>query len=229
MSAAEDVVASFRSDTHDTELPYLWSDDDAYSYLSDAYQQYVRLIGGVPDFFSDELLVAVTTDEREVDIHSSILRVISVTRLSDNAPVVVLNMEDAASSPTYWEDYGLARSDLTANLPGEVTHIVLGLGVDKALLVNTPEADDTLQMYVMRMPLDTVVDDGHSLSDIPVRHHPALVLWVKHRAYSKQDADAYDPKAAEAFALQFNGYCAAVKAEIERQKSKVRVVVYGGI
>ena len=230
MSAAEAVVAIFRSDTRDTELPYLWTDDECYEYLGDAYQQYARLSGGVVDFVSDELVVPVSAGERLVDLHPSILRVISAFRASDGVEVIARNIEEVGtSSERSTDDYGLTRSRMMANQPGAVRFIVLGVAPNKAMLVDTPVEDDDLNLYVMRMPLDTTVTSSSTLSEVPAQHRRALVLWMKHLGYNKHDADTYNPKAAEEASGKFRQYCFDVKLENERKKAKPRVVEYGGI
>jgi len=222
MSIAEDIVGIYRSDTGDTVQPYLWSDEECFEYLGDAYQQYVKLSGGVPDFLSDELAVAVSTGERIVDLHPSILKVIAGFRESDGGFVEVFNVEDAAK-------HEMQPARLMANAPGPVNYMILGVAPDKALLVDTPVVDDVIKLHVMRMPLDSEVTSSSTLPDVPARHRRSLVTWMKHRGYAKQDADAFDPAASEKAEVDFSRYCGSVKAELERKKSKVRTVTYGGI
>lgn len=222
MSIAEDIVAIYRSDTGDVVKPYLWSDEECFEYLGDAYQQYVKLSGGVPDLFSDEIAIAVSTGERIVDLHPAILKIISAYRDSDSKPVTVFNMEDAAQ-------YEMQPSRMMANAAGPVNYLVLGIAPDKGLLVDTPEVDDTIRLHVMRMPLDSTVTTSSTLPEVPQWHRRSLVTWMKHRGYGKQDADTFDPAASEKAEVDFNRYCASVKAELERKKSKVRTVAYGGI
>lgn len=230
MSPAESVVSIFRSDTRDTVAPYLWSDDELYEYLSDAYQTYVRLSGGIPDFVSDELVVTVSAGERVVDLHPSILRVIGAFRGSDGVEVTCRNLEDVGTATERsTDDYGLTKSRMMANQPGAVRFMVLGVAPDKALLVDTPVVDDTLTLHTMRMPFDETVTETSTLADIPQRHHRALTLWMKHRGYNKQDADTYNLKAADENELAFRNYCAEIEAETARKMAKPRVVAYGGI
>ena len=230
MSAAESVVSIFRSDTRDNVVPYLWTEDEAYEYLSDAYQRYVEFSGGIPDFVSDELVVTVSAGDRMVDLHPSILRVINAFRGSDSREVITHNLEDVGTNTRRsTDDYGLTRERMMANQPGEIRYMVLGVAPDKAMLVDTPIVDDTLNMYVMRTPFDTEVTTDSTLSDIPSRHHRALVLWMKHRGYNKQDADTYNPKASAEAEVAFRNYCAGIKAETARKMAKPRVVSYGGI
>jgi hypothetical protein len=230
MTPAESVVSIFRSDTRDIVAPYLWSDDELYEYLSDAYQTYVRLSGGIPDFVSDELVVSVTAADRMVDLHPAILRVINAFRSSDGVEVITYNLEDVGTTTQRsTDDYGLTRSRMMANQPGEVRYMVLGVAPDKAMLVDTPIVDDELNLYVMRMPFDIEVTNSSTLPDVPARHHRALTLWMKYRGYNKQDADTFDPKAAAAAGAEFSNYCSAIEAETARKMTKPRVVAYGGI
>lgn len=227
MSVAERLVSVFRSDTRDTVAPYIWSDDEVYEYLGEAYLQYATFTGGVPDFFSDDLLVEVSADERSVDLHPSILRIINVRRDSDGSLVQVVNMEDLLSNTL--GDYGTVYDDMFSDRKGRVTHLVLGVGNHKALVLSTPEESDTLRLHVMRLPINGEVNASSELPDVPVQHARSLVMWMKHLGYNKQDADTYNPQASAEFEQAFRLYCSGAKSELERQKSKVRVVSYGGL
>lgn len=230
MENAAEVVKVFRNEVRDVAKPYLWSNEEVYGFLLDAYLQYGVKTGGVPDFISADLIVSVSAGERFVDLHPSILRVISAFRVSDGVEVITRNLEEIGTNgEKSVDDYGLTRSRIMADQPGPVRYMILGVAPDKALLVDTPIDDDELNLYVMRTTLDTEISETHTLSEIPLRHRMALVHWMKHRAFSKHDADTYDPKAAKECENDFIAYCAGVKFETERKQAKPRVVSYGGI
>jgi hypothetical protein len=52
-------------------------------------------------------------------------------------------------------------------------------------------------------PAEPMVDDDDSPDWLPPRLHEKLVDWALHVAYLKQDADTFDPKAAEKYAAEF--------------------------
>ena len=65
--------------------------------------------------------------------------------------------------------------------------------------------------------------------EIGEEHLLSLLLWMKHRAYGKQDAETFDRSKRDEYKSSFEAYCNSAKAEWERYKSKVRVVEYGGL
>ena len=73
-----------------------------------------------------------------------------------------------------------------------------------------------------------MVDESSAL-EIDEQHHRHLLLWMKHLAYSKQDAETYDKKAAEDNAAMFEAYCKKAMKERERLRYHPRVVRYGGL
>lgn len=87
--------------------------------------------------------------------------------------------------------------------------------------------DLTLQMTVFRKPLTPIVDD--QALEVSAEHHRHLLLWVKHLAYSKQNAETFDRTRAKEFEDGFLSYCAVVQTEQRRARHKPRSVAYGGI
>ena len=95
--------------------------------------------------------------------------------------------------------------------------------------IQVPAEDDTVQLSVYRLPLERIVGPEQEFSDIGEEHHEHLLLWMKSRAYGKQDAETFDKGRRDEYKAAFTEYCSMAKAEWERAKSKVRSVAYGGI
>jgi len=76
------------------------------------------------------------------------------------------------------------------------------------LLEDYPTADDTLLMTIIRKPLEAMAKDDDE-PEIRGHHHIHLVDWVKHCAYLVQDADGFDPQAAERSLDLFESYFGA--------------------
>lgn len=87
--------------------------------------------------------------------------------------------------------------------------------------------DLTVLISVFRTPLVRIVDDQPL--EVPSEHHPHLLMWVKHRAYMKQNAETFDRTKAKEFKDAFAAYCFEVQVEQRRARHKTRVVSYGGI
>ncbi len=60
-------------------------------------------------------------------------------------------------------------------------------------------------------------------------HHLAMLLWMKHLAYNKQDADTFDKERADKMDAAFRSYCFDAKSEKARRNQKPRTIAYGGL
>lgn len=224
---SHELVQAWRESVADTVQPYLWSDAEAYRFLNDAYFMFVRLTGGVVDTDSPETEVMVEEGQAMCDLHPSILRIMSATLRSAQRQLQIINATDLPKLTT--QDYG-GRAQLTDfNRPGNVTHMVIGMARDKAKLIAVPTQDDTIDLHVYRLPTCEITREGQKLSDVSMIHHYHLTHWMSYLAYSKQDADAFDPRRAEYHKAEFERYCAQALREWERYKHKNRVVAYGGL
>lgn len=218
---------AFRSDVVDEVGPFLWTEDDVYRYMGDAYGMFVRLTGGVPDFTSDATAVQIVSGEPVADIHHSIMRIMSATRRSDSKPIDIINPTDVGKMRA--SDYGQTKSIVMDTRSGPVRYMVIGMERDKVRWVQVPEYDDVADLQIYRMPLLPVTGADQELVDVAEEHRIHLLDWMKHLAYKKQDADTFDAQASAKGKADFEAYCAFVKAEWERYKHKTRVVSYGGI
>lgn len=222
-----ELYDAFRQDVVDLAKPYLWSDDEVFRYMNDAYVMFVRLTGGVADFTSDICAVDVTTGEATSTISPAIMRIMSATRRSDNKPVAVINSTDMNKLRS--SDYGQAKALVMDNRTGNVNYMVQGLQPNTVRWIMIPEVDDIVDLHVYRKPLSRITGSEQELTDVNEDHHIHLMDWMKHLAYKKPDSDTYNPNASATGKADFEAYCAMVKAEWERYKAKPREVSYGGL
>ena len=224
---ASGLYDSFRSDVVDTAKPYLWSDEEVFSYMDAAYRQFVRRTVGIADFTSDVTKIDVVIGEALAPIDPSILRVMSATKESDGREIVVANMTDATFMRS--GDYSAVRQLAMDKQPGPVRYMIIGAERGKVKWVQIPVTDDIINLHVYRLPLVRIVDDTHPLDEVDEDHHIYLLDWMKHLAYKKQDAETFDRSKSKEHEEAFLGYCAQCVREWERYKHKTRVVAYGGI
>lgn len=218
---------AFRSDVVDEVGPFLWTDDEVYRYMGDAYSMFVRLTGGVADFLSAATAVPIVAGQPVADLHPSVMRVMSATRRSDTKPIDIINPTDVGKMRS--SDYGQTKSIVMDTRSGPVRYMVLGLQRNKVRWVQVPEVDDVADLQIYRMPLVAITGEDQELVDVAEEHHIHLLNWMKHLAYKKQDADTFDAQASAKGKADFESYCALVKAEWERYKHKSRATSYGGI
>jgi hypothetical protein len=119
-------------------------------------------------------------------------------------------------------------SSRSALHPGTLRALITGGSVNFARLYPKAAETTTVRLNVFRLPITTVSDDDEPF-EIGEEHHRHLLLWIKHLAYSKQDAEAFDKTKATAFKTDFETYCFEVQAEQRRARHKTRIVAYGGL
>jgi hypothetical protein len=209
-----DLYEAFRSDVSDEAAPYLWADAEVFRYMNDAYRMFVRKTGGVADFTSAATQIPVVAGDPVGALDPSVLRVMNAYLVSNNTPLTILNGPGAAP-PTS------RAGQVRAMVIGEQRHAVRWTAI--------PAADDTVQLSVYRLPLRFITGDAQAFTDVDEDHHIHLLDWMKHLAYRKQDAEAFDRAKSDECGAAFIDYCDFVKAEHERYKHKTRVVAYGGI
>lgn len=228
MNAAE-LSDHFRCDVVDKAAPYLWSKTEVLRYMNDAYRMFVRLIGGVPDFTSSATRVQLVEAEPISKLHPSILRINSAQRESDSGKVEIINYTDLAKLTANVTDYGHFQTLKLDMQQGPVRYGVIGMQRNQIRWLKVPMVDDVVNLIIYRLPFSTITDFDQEFDDVDEDHHLHLVDWMKYLAYSKQDADTFDAKKAVEYKAAFEGYCGFVRGEMERYKSKVRSVAYGGL
>jgi hypothetical protein len=73
-----------------------------------------------------------------------------------------------------------------------------------ARLVPSPSADQVMHLEVNRLPLEPMTKDEDE-PEFSRRLHLPLVEWMLHMAYSKKDAETYNPAKAQEHAREFAG------------------------
>jgi hypothetical protein len=222
-----EVLNQFRSEVQDEALPYLWTDTEIYRYMVDAQEMFCRLGGGIADSTSSVTTLTATAGEPFTDLSSRILKIRHASRASDNKQIEILNFEDMAR-PTLSADYNSQTEFRMDDEEGEIIALIEGLEQSKVRWYKVPETTQTVNLVVYRMPTATTLTGAGTL-EIHEQHHLNLIHWIKHRAYLKQDAEAFDRTKAEEFRQQFISYCDRSKRDREQREHKYRTVAYGGI
>lgn len=212
------LLARFRADTRDTVQPYLWSDEEALSYIDEAQNEFCRLTGGLADSTSSDVArVAVTSGQQFADLSPLILKIRAIFG-EDGKPIEIKNFED-------YEFSAGGGTELFADVPGPVRTAVVGMEPDKLKLINTPDADQTLNLIVYRLPLEPIEDIDCDL-EVAAQHHLSLLMWARRMAHLKSDAETYDRGRADQFGQEFMAYCSLAKDEKARREHKYRAVQF---
>lgn len=224
----EDLISLFRKQVGDTESPPLWDDDEIFSYLVDAQDMLVRSFGGISDSTTPAITnLAVVPGVAFAKFSPYILRIRSGRLVGARRDVPIISESDAANRVTV--DYGeLLSTTLNDDDTGPVRQAIIGLDDKKLRWVKVPEAADTFKMHVYRLPYPRLQKEDDPL-EVDEQHHIHLLKWMKHLAYSKEDAETYDVEMADKNKDAFDLYCEKVRQETERQRYKPRIVHYGGL
>lgn len=212
----------FRAEVRDDVEPYLWSDPEVYAYVDDAQKMFCRLQGGISDASSALTVLAAPANTTFVTISPLILKLRAATLQSDYSNIEILNYEDV--QPTRENPRPDYRLD---NTRGRIEAMVVGLEPNKVRLIRIPDSDQTISLVVYRLPLVSITGPAQNL-EIDEHHHRHLLLWVKHLAHQKQDAETFDRGRSDAFSAQFIAYCDQARVERERREHKFRTIAYGG-
>jgi hypothetical protein len=198
----------------DEEKPYLWSDDEIWTYMNEAQMRFCRDAEGISDFTTPEVVnIPVTTGEVTAKSHCSILNFRLALLASTGCKLDIINYTDVQS----W-----------ATNSGRVSSIIIGMQEGKVRWNATPIADDEVNLIVFRLPLSEITGPDQEI-EIDKKHHVGLVHWMKHLAYLKDDTEVFDKDASEKAKGMFAQYCEKVSSEQRRYRQKPRAVFYGGI
>ncbi len=216
MTAGE-LLAVFRSEMNDDQLPYLWTDADVYRYIDDAQKMFCRNTDGIGDASTPAVVdIAVIPGTTWVNTHPSIRLMRRATRTDTGRPVEIVNFQDMADRQWFFD-----------GRTGPVKALVIGEEPYRARVFPDSSETVTVRLLVYRMPLEII--EGDQDFEIVEKHHQHLLLWTKALAYLKQDAETYDKTKSVEFENKFLAYCEKSKLEDRKEKHKTRIVRYGGL
>lgn len=204
-----ELLAIFRAEVADDQLPYLWSDALVYSYIDDAQKQFCRLTWGIPDARTFTIPLVATTEWYA--INPKIMQILGAFDSLGRPIPVMTRDENRARHVEFDGRTGFPQAFFK--------------GMEKGFLraYPIPTASATVTLETRRLPDDVVSGDTF---EIDPQYHMGLVAWVKHKAYSKQDSETADPNLAKRYEDEFNAYCQRSKTEIGRLNRKVAVVKF---
>jgi hypothetical protein len=182
----DDLIAEYREEAHDSGTPPLVSDAWLTKRANQAEQEVCRRSGLLIESVHAMCTVAVTAGNPVVSLNSKIID-IKKARMSLDA-VFLLPASVNNLCATWEADTGTPSHYITDYQSGAIR------------LYPVPVVDDDLKLTVTRLPL-VGMSAGTDEPEIRAEYHDALVQWLLHRAYAKQDIDIFDPqKSARALA-----------------------------
>lgn len=206
-----------KPDSTDPNAKSLWSDDEITLYANEADAEAADRGRYIVDSATLSVcripLVANTGTYR---IHKSILEVKSIKLASTG-----IALEKVSSA--YMD--GLLPTWETET--GDVLRWVDDRDEGKIMVSNVPTVADTLNLSVVRLPINAMVSHNDE-PEAPLRRHYDLLYWMEYLAYQKKDTDTEDAaKAARASALfdrAFGPSLASARDQHYLRRARPRVV-----
>lgn len=226
----QDLILNFRKQVQDLSAPFLWDEDEALIYAIDAQDVFVRRMGGISDNGNTGAGTALTdlslvTAQPTSAFSPFVLKIRSGKLLTAKRDVEIID-ESQVKELAHRHDYGMqTASYLDDSSTGTVRYGIIGLEDNRLRWYKVPSEADTCRLHVYRLPYPRITEQEDDL-EIPEYHHYHLIKWMKHLAYSKEDAETYDKDLADKNEAVFEKYCDTAKSEFERQRYKPRVVAF---
>lgn len=208
-----ELLGIFRDEVSDMLAPYLWSDALVYAYIDDAQKQFCRDAFGIEDARSFSLTLAANTEWYALS--PQILTVRGAYDATTGQPIPVLTRAEASAKRLLFDGRTGALQALVKDM-------------QKGFLRAYPKSNAAGAVSLEATRLSETVGEGDDL-EIDEVHHLNLLMWVKYRAYSKQDVETYDPVKASAHRQAFKEYCNDSKIEHGRLTRNVAVVQFRGM
>ena len=209
-----ELLAVFRAEVYDTVAPYLWADSLIYTYIDDAQKQFCRETYGIEDARSFKLTILGDSTTQWYAIDPLILKLRDAIDPATGSDVPFIAVEKMRQNNMKFD-----------GTKGPLKALVTGLEKNYVRTYPIPNVASVVELRTFRLPADVAAGDDF---EIDPQHHLPLLMWVKHKAYAVQDADARDDKKSQEFETKFKNYCAAAKVEQSRLRRPVSAVAYGG-
>lgn len=209
VATTTECLAKFRYEVDDesTDAP-LWSDTEAYSYMSEAADKVAKDVEGGYRLIN----LPITAEDYLFRLSPNVLHIRGVRVLSTGKMLTPANYNSLGNNIT--SDYGITVTNVVIGRTGSLCYYVRDYAPGKLLLVPAPVADDTLEIEcttTQAIPLEA----GMVMPFMDTTDQRLLLTWMKKLAYEKQDSDTMDLSRAELFEKQY-------KAEALERKSALR-------
>lgn len=199
-----DLIAEARERTRDLSTPPSCSDARFTRFANEAEREACRRGRLLVDSTSTDICqIDITTGEASYPLDR---RVLFVRKASvDSNPLFLKRI-----SRKELDRLGSAWLSET----GEVMAFVPDMDTQALRLYRVPEANDTMRLTVVRLPLDDMIADSDE-PEIHERYHEKLVEWMVYRYFLTPDEEMRDPAAAQAALAAFEAEFGPPQSAVE--------------
>ena len=193
----EQLTAQFRVDADDLTEPHFWDAEWIATWLTEAQAEAAirkRLLYEASNPAVCQIAVAANTATH--DLHKSLFELVHLrfqaTGATTSSVLTIKAREELDRIRPGWRDEtGTPRHAIQDDT--------------RITLVPRPEVAGTLHVEGYRVPLKALENDTDK-PELHEAHHRHLVHWALHRAFSKPDADGFDPTRAATAEAAFTRY-----------------------
>lgn len=220
-SSTTDLIRAFRSEMHDAVVPYLWSDEDLYEYMTEGELVVAQRTLCLQDMTSAATLYTVAADAADVVLHPSVYRIRGAWWVDADGGEFRLDIVSV--------DQMLAEGFKIHTQAGRPNAIMTGAVTNGVRLYPIPQEAGELRVSVYRTPLAPLT--AETTFEIPIQYRSALLSWMRHRGYKKDDAEAFNREgsnsALRTFEYQLDQY--TTSESMRRGSPQNGVTGYGGL
>lgn len=194
-----ELLRRFRVQANDKVEPYFNEDTDVKAWLNDAVEEACirgRLVHESQN--SDVCKITVTSGNSHYALHESLYEITKLQFVPMSGDRIV--RLELVSEEFLIQCYDVDWSDMSGKP-------VYAIQSDTGLhLVPTPNQNGELRVEGYRIPLVPMINGTDTPSDLHKAHHPYLIEWALHQAFSIPDTEFFDPDRAKIAEGKFTDY-----------------------
>lgn len=186
-STADELLLLFRHEVSDLAEPYLWSDYEAYAWMTEATDALLKQAG----VQNKVLRLPFTSGNPLVKLPRKILHILAARVVSTNRALLAANTNDTAFG--FNDDYGLRTAGHGAMFEGSghPASYVRDYETRALRLVPAPNFDGEIEIQCTTT-LGAPLEDGIPLPTQDAEDQRLILHYTKWRAYAKHDAETED-------------------------------------
>ena len=198
-----DLIKAFREDEKDSVGPdFFWTDLQLVRFANQALAAFAENTLSIVD---DGIVVDVSAGSDALPYPDYIIDVLDAQ--------LVIGEKDWPLDVKAPVDAPRSRMPKT----GRPSMLVVNGATGSMRLAAIPQQDGLVRLTVIRRQKDELRKDSR-LTDVNRAHRETLLLHIKHRAYSVNDSEMFDPAKAAGYLSEFNFECQRIyEAELRRR------------